>query len=48
MKKQLKSIRDIIAEAKRRLGDKQLTDTEKKKLASILRAIASELEKSPL
>lgn len=45
MKPQYNTIKDIIVEAKRRLGDKPLTKEEKLKLASILKAIASELEK---
>lgn len=45
MTHQLNTIKEIIAEAKRRLGDKPLTKEEKLKLANILRDIASELEK---
>lgn len=45
MTQQLNTIKEVVAEAKRRLGDKPLTKEEKLKLASILKAIASELEK---
>ena len=45
MTQQLNTIKEVVSEAKRRLGDKPLTKEEKLKLASILKAIASELEK---
>lgn len=45
MKQELNTIKAILAEIKERLGNKPLNNEEKLRLASILRDIASELEK---
>ena len=44
-KNPLNTVKDIVAEAKKRLAEKPLTKQDKRTLASVLRAIADELEK---